>query len=166
MGVHVLATWHQLGQLGLEEPPPRWLVCLYVWRHSVLGLGLLPHMAFLPPGPLLHMAWASPTKLVSESSLFLHGSWFPKGRKQKLAGHFRATPGSGTLPLPPYSLGQSSQRPCLDLRGREVNSTCDGGSVRVTLRKKTSAYGRYCWSHLRKIESSKGGEMMTLVNSV
>lgn len=84
------------GSAGARGPISKMAsLSIYLGVH-VLGLCLFIYMAFLPPGPLLHVAWASLRMVVSKPLLFLQGSWFPRGRKQKLPGHFRITPRIGT----------------------------------------------------------------------
>ena len=136
------------------------MACIYIWRHSVLGLCLLPHMVFLLPRLLLHVVWASSRMLVSESSLLLQGNWLPEGRKQKLPGYFRATPRTGTTPSIVFHRSKQPQALPRLRRNRSKLHLWWWGVSRSHWRRRC-ACGRHCWNHLRKIDSSKGGEPMT-----
>lgn len=58
MVIHLQPTWHQLGQLGLEEPLPIWLLHSCVWSLGAPRLPLSPYITPHPPEPLSG-AWAS-----------------------------------------------------------------------------------------------------------
>lgn len=107
LGIHGSSA----GSARARGPTSKWVSLSIYLGVSVLGLCLFLHMAILPPGPLLHVSWASFRMVVSEPLLFLHGSWFPRGRKQKLPGHFRTTPRIGTVSLPPYCIGKTATSP-------------------------------------------------------
>lgn len=55
-----------------------------------------------------------------------HEATAPRGRKQEPPGGLRATPGT---------CGPSHRKSRLDSGGREVEATCGGGSIKVTVQK-------------------------------
>lgn len=90
-----------------------------LWGNSASTLPL-SHMVFHPPGPpqLPPMAWISHSLVLTGQSHTLHGSRPPRGWTRELPGQVSATEGS--VSLPPYSIGQSTN----ETQGsRDIDST-------------------------------------------
>ena len=125
LSVHVLDIRSQRWQLGLEEPLPRWLVYISGATVSLASVSFLTWCFFFQDYSSM---WCG---LLPECWSQSHHSFYKATDFQKAGSRScQATSEPHlelALPFPLYSIGQSSHRPCLDLGGTEVNSTCDGG---------------------------------------
>lgn len=125
LSVHVLDIRSQRWQLGLEEPLHRWHVYISGATVSLASVSFLTWRFFFQDHS---STWRG---LLPEYWSQSHHSFYKGTDFQKTGSRSCQATSEPHLELalsfPGYSISQSSHRPCLDLGGTEVNSTCDGG---------------------------------------